>query len=232
MYANLNIIVIIPAFNEELSISKVIAAIPEKIISEVVVVNNNSIDRTVEVASAAGATVLSESFQGYGASCLKGIDYLKDKGCDIVVFMDGDYSDFPEEVSKLLNPIIDQGFDFVLGSRTLGNREKGSLPIQSRIGSVVAGMLIKLFWNVNYTDLGPFRAIKYEKLIELDMHDKWYGWTVEMQIKAAKRKYKILEVPVSYRNRIGKSKVTRTLKGTFMASFIILKTIFLEYFRA
>ncbi len=223
--------VIIPAFNEELSIGRVVSSIPMDLISEVVVVNNNSTDDTVKSAVKAGAVVLNETVQGYGASCLTGIEYVKKKNCDIVVFMDGDYSDFPEEINLLLKPIIKDNYDFVLGSRVLGNREKGALPIQSRIGSIVSGFLINLFWNVKYTDLGPFRAIRLERLLELNMYDKWYGWTVEMQIKAAKKNFKILEIPVSYRKRIGKSKVTGTLKGTFMASLIIIKTIIVQLFK-
>ena len=127
-------------------------------------------------------------------------------------------------------PIKYDDYDFVLGSRVIGEREKGALPVQSRIGSMIAGKLINLFWKVKYTDLGPFRAIKYNKLLELEMQDPWFGWTVEMQIKAAKKRYKILEIPVRYRKRIGKSKVTGTLKGTVMASLIIMKTIFSELF--
>jgi glycosyltransferase involved in cell wall biosynthesis len=223
--------VIIPAYNEEKSIGKVIDDLPRDIISEIIVVNNNSIDNTGKVAAEAGATVLFERIKGYGAACLKGIEYLKEKNCDIVVFLDGDYSDYPEEIIELLKPIENNQYDFVLGSRVLGKREKSSLPIQSRSGSVVAGFLMKLFWHIKYTDLGPFRAIRFDKLIELNMKDKWFGWTVEMQIKAAKKKYRILEIPVSYRKRIGKSKVTGTLKGTFMASLIILKIIFSEFIK-
>ena len=222
--------VIIPAHNEEQSIGKVVRDIPEDI-AEVVVVNNCSSDKTVEVARAAGATVLNENVLGYGAACLKGIRYLMDKEFDIVVFLDGDYSDYPEELTLLVNPIIDDDYDFVLGSRVLGQREKGALPVQSRIGSIIAGFLVKLFWKTKYTDLGPFRAIKFHKLVGLKMKDKWFGWTIEMQIKAAKKKYKILEVPVSYRKRIGKSKVTGTIKGSVMASIIILKTIFVQLFQ-
>ena len=222
----MNIFAIIPAFNEEKSIAKVINEIPSDIVNEIIVVDNNSTDNTAFVAREAGATVLYEAFQGYGAACLKGIEYAKSKKCEIVVFLDGDYSDYPKEISFLLNPIINDNFDFVIGSRILGKREKGSLPFQSQVGSIVAGFLINAFWKVKYTDLGPFRAIKFDKLLSLNMKDKWYGWTVEMQIKAAKKKYKILEIPVGYRKRIGKSKVTGTLKGTFMASIIILKTIF------
>ena len=223
--------VIIPAFNEEQSISKVIDEIPKQLVEEIIVVNNNSTDRTGSIAEQAGATVLFESFKGYGASCLKGIEYIKSKPVDVVVFLDGDFSDYPGEMEKLLAPIINDDYDFVLGSRVLGKREKGALPVQSRIGSIIAGFLIQLFWGVKFTDLGPFRAIKFEKLVSLGMKDKWFGWTVEMQIKAAKKYLKILEVPVSYRKRIGKSKVTGTVKGSVMAGVIILKTIFAELFK-
>ncbi len=224
-----NIFLIIPAYNEEKSIGLVVREIPKHIVSEIIVVNNNSTDATDEQAKLAGAKVLFESYRGYGAACLKGIEYLKNKNCDIVVFMDGDLSDYPEELNLLINPILQNNFDFVVGSRILGKREKGSLPFQSRFGSVVAGLLINLFWKIKYTDLGPFRAIKFEKLLQLNMNDKWYGWTVQMQVRAAKQKLKIIEVPVSYRKRIGNSKVTGTFKGTIMASIIILKTIFKEF---
>ena len=223
--------VIIPAFNEEQSISKVIDEIPKQLVEEIIVVNNNSTDRTGSIAEQAGATVLFESFKGYGASCLKGIEYIKSKPVDVVVFLDGDFSDYPGEMENLLAPIINDDYDFVLGSRVSGKREIGALPVQSRIGSIIAGFLIQLFWGVKFTDLGPFRAIKFEKLVSLGMKDKWFGWTVEMQIKAAKKYLKILEVPVSYRKRIGKSKVTGTVKGSVMAGVIILKTIFAELFK-
>jgi len=224
-------VVIIPAYNEEKSIAKVIGDIPTDVISEVIVVNNNSNDNTGTAALDAGATVLFEKQKGYGAACLKGINYLKENNPDVVVFLDGDYSDFPEEIIGLLKPIEHDDYDFVLGSRVKGKREKGALPLQSRIGSVIAGKLINLFWKVKYTDLGPFRAIKYKKLLELEMQNTWFGWTVEMQIRAAKKNYKILEIPVRYRKRIGKSKVTGTLKGTVLASVIIMKTIFSELFK-
>jgi len=221
----MEISVIIPAYNEEQSIGIVVKEIPS-IVNEIVVVNNNSTDKTAEAAEAAGATVLFEEYQGYGAACLKGIEYLKTKNPDIVVFIDGDFSDYPEELEMLIEPIIKENYDFVLGSRVLGIREKGALPFQSRIGSIVAGFLMNIFWKIKYTDLGPFRAIKFDKLLRLEMEDKWYGWTIEMQIKAAYKKYKIKELPVKYRKRIGKSKVTGTLKGTVMASIIIIGTIF------
>ncbi len=226
----MKIVTIIPAYNEEKSISKVIKEIPEDLVSEIIVVDNNSTDRTSEGAANAGATVLKESIQGYGASCLNAINYINnlEKKPEIVVFIDGDYSDFPKEISIIVEPILNNEFDFVLGSRVLGKREKGALPVQSRIGSMIAGFLINLFWNKKYTDLGPLRAIKFDKLLGLNMNDKWYGWTVEMQIKAIKKNLRILEIPVSYRKRIGKSKVTGTFKGTLLASIIILKTIFEE----
>jgi glycosyltransferase involved in cell wall biosynthesis len=226
----MNTVVIIPAYNEQDSIAKVIADIPKDLVSEIIVIDNNSNDRTSDKAKNAGATVLFEERKGYGAACLKGFEYLKSVNPDTVVFLDGDYSDYPEELTKLIEPIAEETYDFVLGSRVIGKREKGALPVQSRIGSFIAGFLIKLFWNVAFTDLGPFRAIRYSKLLELDMKDKWFGWTVEMQIKAAKRNLKTIEVPVSYRKRIGKSKVTGTVKGTVMASIIIMKTIFTELF--
>lgn len=227
----MNVSVIIPAFNEESSIGKVIHDIPRRLVNEVVVVNNNSSDNTEMEAIGAGATVLNEEIRGYGASCLKGIGYLKKGNTDIVVFLDGDYSDYPEEMELLLNPILEEDYDFVLGSRVKGRREAGSMPLHSRLGNILSGILINFFWNVKYTDLGPFRAIKFEKLLQLDVEDRWYGWTVEMQIKAAKQKLKILEVPVSYRRRIGKSKVSGTIKGSFMAGTIILKTIFVQIFK-
>ena len=224
-------VVIIPAYNEEKSIGSVINDIPKERVSEIIVVNNCSTDRTTEFAEKAGATVLHESLMGYGAACLNGIDYLEGKEFELVVFLDGDYSDYPEEIDLLIDPVISGEYDFVLGSRVMGKREKGALPAQSRFGSVIAGFFINLFWHFRFTDLGPFRAIKYDKLIELNMKDKWFGWTIEMQIKAAKRNYKMKEIPVSYRKRIGKSKVTGTIKGSVMAGVIILKTIFVQLFK-
>ena len=226
----MKIAVIIPVHNEEQSIGKVLKDIPV-FVDEIIVVNNCSTDKTVAIAENTGAIVLHENVLGYGAACLKGIEYLKNKDFHIVVFLDGDYSDYPEELELLIGPIVKDDYDFVLGSRVSGNREKGALLPQSRIGSLIAGFLINLFWKTKYTDLGPFRAIKFDKLLDLKMKDKWFGWTVEMQIKAAKQKYKILEVPVSYRKRIGKSKVTGTVKGSFLASIIIMKTIFVQLFK-
>jgi len=220
-----DIYVIIPAFNEALSIDKVIAEIPP-FVKEIIVVNNNSSDHTAMAAKAAGATVLDEPRQGYGFACLKGIAYLKDKNARIVVFLDADYSDFPAELTEVIRPIEEQGFDMVIGSRYLGQKETGSMTPQQIFGNWLAARLIKLFFDTTYTDLGPFRAIKYDKLLDLNMEDQTYGWTVEMQLKAAKRGYKITEVPVNYRKRIGKSKVSGTINGTVMAGYKILSWIF------
>jgi glycosyltransferase involved in cell wall biosynthesis len=227
----MNISVIIPAFNEEQSIAKVIHDIPADLVNEIVVVDNDSTDNTRSEAVRAGATVLKEKRRGYGAACLKGIDYLKNKGTDVVVFLDGDYSDYPEEIENLLIPILKGDHDFVIGSRVTGTRESGALPFHSRFGNALSGILINIIWNVRYTDLGPFRAIRFKDLLRLNMEDTWYGWTVEMQIKAAKQKLRIKEIPVSYRKRIGKSKVSGTVKGSFMAGTIILKTIFIQLFK-
>ena len=220
--------VIIPAFNEEGSIRLVLDDIVKNLVREVVVVNNNSTDKTGENAKAAGATVLDEPRQGYGWACLKGMEYFskKAKKPDIIIFMDGDYSDHPEEMEKLIRPIIDEHVDLVIGSRALGKKEKGSMTPQQVFGNWLSTKLMKLFYNVHFTDLGPFRAMKYESLMALKMQDKTYGWTVEMQVKAAKQKMKTCEVPVTYRKRIGFSKVSGTVKGTIFAGVKIIYTIF------
>lgn len=222
-----NIKVIIPAYNEEDSIALVIAEIPE-MVSEVIVVNNNSTDATSEVAKAAGATVLSEPNRGYGNACLKGMNYIAalSEKPDIVVFLDGDYSDYPEELIKIVTPIIEDDCDFVIGARVSALREKGSMTFPQRFGNWLATSLMKLFFGATFTDLGPFRAIKYNKLLALNMEDKTYGWTIEMQLKALRRKYTYMEVPVRYRNRIGVSKVSGTVKGAIFAGIKILTWIF------
>jgi len=219
--------VIIPAYNEQDSIANVINDIPE-IVEEVIVVNNNSTDNTVAYAKNAGATVLTENNKGYGYACLKGMDYianLEDKP-DIIVFLDGDYSDYPEELTKLIAPIINQDVDFVIGSRLKQLRESGSMTPQQVFGNWLATFLMSLFFGSKFTDLGPFRAIKYNKLLALNMEDKTYGWTVEMQLKALKQKLLYIEIPVRYKQRIGKSKVSGTVKGTIFAGFKILSWIF------
>ena len=221
--------VIIPAFNEENAVGNVIKEIPKELVNEIIVVNNASTDRTVIEAKKWGATVLNEPKKGYGRACLKGLDYLAsltDEKIDIVVFLDADYSDFPEEMSKLIQPIIEDNVDLVIGARSLGKREKGSMTPQQVFGNWLATGMIKLLYGAHFTDLGPFRAIKYKSLKQIDMQDQTYGWTVEMQLKAVKRGLKFVEVPVNYRVRVGKSKVSGTLKGTIMAGYKIIWTIF------
>ena len=222
-----NVAVIIPAVNEEKSIGKVLGDIPWDHVHEVIVVDNGSVDNTCAEARKHGATVLVEENRGYGHACLKGINYLRSvkESPDIVVFLDGDYSDYPSEMERLLRPIIEQNIDMVIGSRVLGDRESGSMMPQQVFGNWLATSLIWWFYGANFTDLGPFRAIRYEKLLALDMTDTTYGWTVEMQIKAAKRKLNFLEVPVSYRKRIGVSKISGTITGTIGAGYKILSTI-------
>lgn len=220
--------VIIPAFNEENGVGQVVNEIPKQLVTEIIVINNNSNDKTSEVAQAAGATVLDEPKAGYGRACLKGIDYLtkiKDK-TDIVVFLDADHSDYPDEMTMLIQPILDDKADLVIGSRALGNKERGSMTPQQIFGNWLATRLLKLFYKVTFTDLGPFRAIRYDKLLALNMQDKTYGWTVEMQVKAAKQKLRCAELPVRYRKRIGYSKVSGTVKGTVLAGYKIITTIF------
>ncbi len=222
-----NIFVIIPAYNESASIAKVINAVPA-FVTEVIVVNNASTDATAQVAENAGATVINEFKTGYGNACLKGIDYLKAKAeaKDIVVFLDGDFSDYPHEMNLLVTPIQENGIDMVIGSRVLGNRQAGSMMPQQIFGNWLATKLIRFFYSAEFTDLGPFRAIRWDSLSLLKMKDKTYGWTVEMQVKAAKQNLKCTEVAVSYRKRIGVSKVSGTIKGTVLAGYKILFTIF------
>ncbi|CAZ95280.1 glycosyltransferase family 2 protein [Zobellia galactanivorans] len=219
--------VIIPAFNEADSIASVIAEIP-KSVSEIIVVNNNSTDNTAKNAADAGATVLTESKMGYGYACLKGMDYIakQSKAPDIIVFVDGDYSDYPEELDKLVAPIRNKEFDFVIGARVKRLREEGSMTPQQIFGNWLATFLMKLFFGATFTDLGPFRAIAYDKLLKLNMEDKTYGWTVEMQLKALKKKLTYTEVPVRYKKRIGVSKVSGTVKGSIFAGIKILGWIF------
>ncbi len=227
MFVAMNIYVVIPAYNEEDSIGKVVADIPKDLVKEIVVASNASTDKTEEVARKAGATVVIETEKGYGAACLKGIGYVADKGdADILVFLDGDYSDYPEQMPKLVAPIVNEGYDMVIGSRELGNREGGAMMPQQIFGNWLATTLIRLLYNYKFTDLGPFRAIRWDKLVEIDMQDRNFGWTVEMQVKAAKKKLKCTEIAVDYRKRIGVSKVTGTIKGTIMAGYKILWTIF------
>jgi glycosyltransferase involved in cell wall biosynthesis len=222
--------VIIPAQNEEKSIGLVLGNMPRGLVRDVIVCSNASTDGTSMIARESGAVVLEEAEAGYGNACLRGIDYLKQKPVteqpDIVVFMDADYSDYPEEMPTLLRPILEEEVDLVIGSRVLGDMQRGSMQPQQIFGNWLATNLIRLFYSYHFTDLGPFRAIKFKKLLELEMEDRDFGWTVEMQVKAAKMRFRTKEVPVSYRRRIGTSKVSGTVRGSFLAGHKILWTIF------
>lgn len=220
--------VIIPAYNEGNSIENVLRDIPKELVREVVVVNNNSTDNTRIRAEQGGATVLDQTNQGYGFACLKGIEYLKNKPQppDIVVFLDADYSDYPNEMPRLVAPITNRGFGMVIGSRALGNREKGAMMPQQVFGNWLATTLMRFFYGLRHTDLGPFRAVQFNDLLRMNMQDTTYGWTIEMQLKAAKYGIKTCEVPVTYRKRIGFSKITGTIKGTVGAGYKIMGTIF------
>ena len=219
--------VVIPAFNEEDAIGKVLGDLPKNIVRNIIVVDNNSTDNTRLNAEREGAVVLHQSIQGYGASCLKGMEFLSRQEVKpgIVVFLDGDYSDYPRELPLLTAPIESGHMDMVIGSRVLGERERFSLTPQQIIGNWVAVKMLKILYGYSFTDLGPFRAIRYDELLRLGMNDKNYGWTVEMQIKAAKMRLRCTEVPVSYKMRIGKSKVSGTLKGSLMAGYKIITTL-------
>jgi glycosyltransferase involved in cell wall biosynthesis len=226
------IALIIPAYNEDRSIGNVLKDVPA-LVSETVVVDNNSSDRTAEEARKGGATVLHEPRKGYGYACLKGIDYLskRSRKPDIIVFMDGDYSDYPEELPQVVAPILEQGMDMVIGSRVKALREEGSMTPQQVFGNALATSLMKVLFGAKFTDLGPFRAIRFEALEALGMEDKTYGWTVEMQLKALKKKLAYTEVPVRYRKRIGVSKVSGTVKGSIFAGIKILGWIFKYSFK-
>jgi len=215
--------VIIPVFNEQEAIQNVLGDLPWDELHEVVVVDNGSTDRTARLADSCGARVIREDRRGYGQACLAGIA-TADRP-DIVVFLDGDYSDHPEELPSLVAPILAGRADLVIGSRVLGNCEPGALLPQARFGNWLATRLIALLYGQPFTDLGPFRAIRAPSLAALAMRDRTFGWTVEMQVKAAIAGLRAVEVPVSYRKRIGVSKITGTVGGTLKAGWKILFTI-------
>ena len=219
--------VLIPAYNEQDAIGKVVREIPD-FVRNIIVVNNDSTDNTKFNASRAGAIVVDEPQRGYGKACLTGIEYIKSLKVppDILVFLDGDYSDYPQEMELLVQPILDGRTDFVVGSREKGESARGSMTFPQVFGNRLATTLMQWIYKTNYSDLGPFRAIVWEKLLALDMQDEDYGWTIEMQIKAAKQKLKITEVPVNYKQRIGTSKISGTVKGTVMAGYKIIGAIF------
>tara|TARA_B100000315_G_scaffold138699_1_gene127765 strand:- start:2524 stop:3261 length:738 start_codon:yes stop_codon:yes gene_type:complete len=217
--------IVIPAFNEEKSIPLVIGDIPKTLSHDLVVVNNGSFDKTEKICNDIGIKVINESRKGYGRACLKGIDYFKSKSPDIIVFLDADYSDFPQEILSLINSITNDHYDFVLGSRISGKRESGAILPQALIGNKLALLLIKWFFGFQYRDCGPLRAIRFQKLLEMNMQDPTFGWNVEMQAKAVIHNLRINEVPVSYRKRIGLSKITGTFSGTVRAGIKIIYTI-------
>jgi len=226
LYKNRNIAVIIPALNEESSVGKVVAEIPDYV-DRTIVCDNGSTDKTADMAKSAGAEVVFEPKRGYGAACLRAIEQLNNS-TDIIVFMDADYSDYPEEMPLLLNPITDDNHEVVIGSRMLKAESRKILTPVSRFGNWLSTSLIRLFWGYHFTDLGPFRAITFPAYQRLNMSDQNYGWTVELQVKAARQQMKATEVPVSYRSRIGSSKISGTIMGSVKAGITILYFIFRE----
>ena len=220
--------VIIPAYNEENAVGLVIDEIPKNLVSEVIVVDNASTDNTAENARKRGATVLSQTEMGYGNACLKGMEHIRNSSTrpDIVVFLDGDHSDYPEKMTELTQPIADNQVDMVIGSRTLGKKQRGSMTIPQIFGNWLSINILKIIYRIKYTDLGPFRAIRYTSLMRLDMQDRTFGWTVEMQLKVAKLSLRFVEIPVDYRVRVGTSKISGTVRGALMAGYKILYTIF------
>ena len=231
--------VIIPAYNEEGAIGDVVRALPRSHVRDVIVCDNDSTDATAERAAEAGALVVPAPGRGYGNACLVGLDYIRQRATpvdayveskplpDVVAFVDGDGSDYPEQLPLLLAPIRLQSADLVIGSRALGQRERGAMQPHQIFGNWLATTLIRWFWQENFTDLGPFRALTWSALERIDMQDRDFGWTVEMQVKAAKLKLHCVEVPVNYRRRAhGVSKVSGSLRNSFRAGDKILRTIF------
>ncbi len=223
--------VLIPAWNEEEALPMVLVDLPKNWIRNVIVCDNGSTDRTAQVAHANGVHVISQPERGYGNACLAGMRYLQtlpsSEQPDIVVFLDGDYSDYPDELPKVVAPILNDEIDMVIGSRRLGGMQPGAMTLPQRFGNWLAPLLIRWFYGQKFSDLGPFRAIRWDQLLAMQMEDKNFGWTVEMQVKAAKMKLRCAEVPVKYRKRAGgKSKVSGTIRGAFGAGVKIITTIF------
>ncbi len=218
----MNVSVIIPVLNEEGAIANVINDIPKELVQEIIVVDNGCTDRTAEIARKHGAKVVAEPRKGYGCACLTGIANVNK--ADIVVFLDGDYSDDPKQMYSLVQPIQDGLAEFVIGARVPS--EKGALLPQAKFGNKLATVMMRFLFGARYTDLGPFRAILYKKLLALEMQDKNFGWTIEMQLKAAKTGMNVIEVPVTYRKRIGTSKISGTFIGSAKAGIKIITTLF------
>ncbi|MBI2841569.1 MAG: glycosyltransferase [Acidobacteria bacterium] len=219
---------LIPALNERESIGRVIAGLPQSV-SRVIVADNGSRDGTPEVARAAGAEVVFENHRGYGSACLRGIAHLRAQPPDVLIFIDGDFSDHPDEMPALVDPIVRGDADLVIGSRVRGQRDPGALLPQAIFGNWLATSLIGWLFGFRYTDLGPFRAIRFQRLLDLEMDDRDFGWTVQMQVRALVRGLRVHEVPVKYRRRIGKSKISGTVIGSFRAGTVILRTIWQEW---
>lgn len=226
MYRGHFISAIIPALNEERSIALVLADLPAEI-DEVIVCDNGSVDQTAAVALSAGARVVTESERGYGAACLKAAEALNPK-TDVIVYLDADYSDYPEQALTLLDPLVNGEADLVIGSRMIEPESRAALPPVARFGNWLATSLMRRLWKTDFSDLGPFRAIRYESYRALGMRDRDFGWTVEMQIRAAKLRLRTTEIAVSYRERIGSSKISGTIRGSIRAGTKILYLIFRE----
>lgn len=218
-----SIAVIIPVFNEEQALPRVLADIPDDIVDQIVVVDNASTDRSSAVAREKGAHVVTESRRGYGSACLAGIAAAE--GYEVLVFMDGDYSDYPDDMRQLLAPVLSGQADLVIGSRMSSRKARKAVPLQARFGNRLAALLMRLLFGIHCSDLGPFRVIRRDTLLDLDMQDRSFGWTVEMQLRACLRRLRVMEVPVRYRRRIGRSKISGTLTGSVRAGYKILKTI-------
>ena len=227
----MDVVVVIPALNEECSIGKVLAELKAEFIKAIVVADNGSTDNTAQVASSYGAHVVFEPQRGYGKACLTGLETAYEYQSEYIAFIDADYSDNPKNIYDLYSK-LQEGYDFVVGSRMISKVSRKALLPQAKFGNWLAtNLMYHFFGGTRYTDLGPFRVIKTSALKSLLMQDQNFGWTIEMQVKATLKKINSVEIPVDYKPRIGKSKISGTLKGSFLAGYIILKTIFVLYIK-